>query len=128
MFTPWVVLVVLLVACSPDELDYSYDDLPSGDPVRGSSVFIQPIDGGTSCQSCHAVDSEQSKTGPSLQDYGTLASQRIKQQSAEEYTFRSILRPSEHIVQGYSNVMPSNYAQKLSRQEIADLIAYLLTL
>jgi hypothetical protein len=78
--------------------------------------------------SCHAVGPEPSKAGPSLQDYSTLASQRVKQQTAEDYTFYSILRPSEHIVQGYSNVMPSDYAQKLSRQEIADLIAYLLSL
>ncbi len=49
-------------------------------------------------------------------------------QSAEEYTFYSILRPSKYLVQGFSNVMPSNYEEKLSQQETADLITYMLTL
>ncbi|WP_162909861.1 c-type cytochrome [Aggregatilinea lenta] len=120
-------VTALFTACSPGELDFSYRDLPPGDPTRGADLFTQSIDGKASCLQCHAVGTGQS-AGPPFQAYAATASQCVKQQSAEEYTFYSILRPSKHIVQGYSNIMPSNYAKKLSRQEIADLIAYLLTL
>jgi hypothetical protein len=120
-------IITLLMACSPDELGFSYGDLPPGDPARGAELYAQPIDNSASCLSCHPIDGGQS-AGPSLQGYGAAAEQRVKQQSAAEYTFYSILRPSKHITQGYSNVMPSDYAKKLSRQELADLIAYLLTL
>lgn len=122
-----LIVVLLAVACSPEELEFSLDDLPSGDPSRGAELFSQPIDGGASCLNCHALDGGQS-AGPSLQGYVAIARERVKRQSAEDYTFYSILRPSKHIVQGYSNTMPGDYDRKLSRQVIADLIAYLMTL
>jgi mono/diheme cytochrome c family protein len=122
-----LLVLALLVACSPEDLDFSYDDLPPGESARGADLFAQSIDGGASCSSCHALDAGHS-AGPSLQGYGATAAQRVKKQSAEEYTFYSLLRPAKHMVRGYSNVMPGDYAKKLSRQEIADLIVYLLTL
>ncbi len=119
--------VALLAACAPDELEFSYSDLPPGDAARGAELFSQPIDGGASCLNCHALGDGRS-AGPALQGYGAAAGTRVKRQSAEDYTFYSILRPSKHIVQGYSNTMPGDYDQKLSRQVIADLIAFLLTM
>jgi|SRR5690606_12687277 mono/diheme cytochrome c family protein len=122
-----MLIATLLAACAPDDLDFSYSDLPPGDPVRGAEVFSQPVDGGASCLTCHVLDEGRS-AGPSLQGYGAIAAGRVERQSAEDYTFYSILRPARHIVQGYSNTMPGDYEQKLSRQVIADLIAYLLSL
>lgn len=109
-----LVIAALLAACSPEELEFSYSDLPPGDAVRGADLYSQPIDGGASCLSCHALGEGQS-AGPSLQGYSATAGERVKGQSAEDYTFNSILRPSKHMVQGYSNTMPGNYDQKLSR-------------
>lgn len=119
-------IVALAAACSPKDLGFSYSDLPPGDAVRGADVYAQPIGGGASCASCHPLGDSRG-AGPSLQGYSAVAGQRVRGQTAEQYTFDSILRPSKHLVQGWSNIMPSDYAEKLSRQEIADLIAYLMT-
>ncbi|MBN1563436.1 MAG: cytochrome c [Anaerolineae bacterium] len=121
VFVVLLIAAALLSACSDDPLGYSYKDLPTGDAARGATVFT------ARCASCHALD-EGRGPGPSLAGYGATAGSRVKNQSAADYTFNSILRPSKHLVQGFSNVMPSDYDEKLSRQEIADLIAYLLAL
>ncbi len=116
-----------LIACSPEPVGFSLGDLPQGDVARGAQVFAQPADGGPSCASCHALSSARG-TGPGLEGYAAAAARRVTGQSAAQYTFESIVRPSKHIVQGYSNLMPGDYAKKLSRQDIADLIAYSMTL
>lgn len=122
-----IALALVLLACRPEELDFGVSDLPEGDAVRGAALFAERIDGAAACSSCHALDAGQS-SGPSLAGYAEVAGDRVSDQDAAEYTFTSILRPAKHIVRGYSNVMPDDYADKLSRQQIADLIAYLLTL
>lgn len=128
-----IVLLVLIplalgvIACQPEDLGFDVNDLPTGDAARGAQIFDQSINGASSCSACHAVNGG-AKSGPSLENYGAVAADRVKDQDAETYTFTSILRPAKHIVQGYSNVMPSDYAEKLSRQDIADLIAYLVSL
>ena len=115
------LVVGVLAACAPKALDYSFADLPTGDIEQGAALFAD------NCLSCHPLDSGQA-TGPGVADYGNTAGTRVSGQSPEEYTFNSILRPSKYMVRGYSNVMPSDYDDKLSQQDIADLIAYLLSL
>lgn len=114
------------MGCSRNEPDFTVSDLPPGDPSHGAALFTQSI-GGSSCASCHPLDGSRS-AGPSLAGYGATAARRVSGQTAEQYTFDALLRPSGHLVQGFSNVMPSNYSELLSRQDIADLIAYLLAL
>jgi mono/diheme cytochrome c family protein len=121
------LLMIVLVACSPEELDFAYDDLPPGDPARGAELYVRSSGGSASCQSCHSLDGVKG-AGPPVDGYAGAAGERVEGKSAGVYTFESLLRPSKHLVRGYSNIMPSDYADKLSRQEIADLIAYMLTL
>lgn len=115
----------LLAACSGD--DVAVDELPAGDAARGEHLFAQSVDGAPACSSCHTLDGT-SGAGPSLQGYATVAAGRQSNTSAESYTFTSIVRPAAHIVSGYGNIMYSQYERRLSAQQIADLIAYLLTL
>jgi mono/diheme cytochrome c family protein len=122
-----VPVALLLVACAPEDLPYQFDDLPAGDAQRGATLFGQSVNGAPACVSCHTLDGGAA-AGPGLEGYGEVAATRVKGQSAGEYTFYSILRPAKHIVRGYSNVMPADYAGKLSAQDVADLIAYLLSL
>lgn len=126
-FLAGLVLVVVLASCRRDDLPYSLDDLPDGDPGRGAVLFAEVIDGAPACSSCHAVEGRES-SGPSLEKFGSMAGERVDGQSAEEYAFDSILRPAKHVVRGYSNVMYSDYGDRLSQQDTADLIAYLLSL
>jgi mono/diheme cytochrome c family protein len=121
------IAVFLLAACSPADLDFQYSDLPQGDAGRGKDLFAKSINGTVACSNCHTLSGGDT-AGPTLQDYGPTAASRVEGQTAEEYTFYSTLQPSKYLVAGFSNVMPSNYDEKLSKQEIADLIAYMLTL
>ncbi|HAJ05063.1 MAG TPA: cytochrome c oxidase subunit II [Chloroflexi bacterium] len=46
----------------------------------------------------------------------------------EDYLRNSILYPGDQIVSGYQNLMPANYAEILSADDITDLIAYIKTI
>ena len=47
---------------------------------------------------------------------------------AREYLFRSITQPGEFLVEGFSDLMPSNIGDKLDEEELEAVIAYLMTL
>jgi hypothetical protein len=66
--------------------------------------------------------------GPGLQNYSQIAADRVADQTAREYTYHAIVNPSDYVVSSYSNLMYAQYEEALSDQELADLIAYLLTL
>ncbi len=83
-------------------------------------------DGAPACSTCHLLEG-RGGAGPSLAGLGAAAGARVRGQSAEEYIYNSIVRPARHIVQGYSNIMYNSYDEKLSAQQIADLITFLLS-
>jgi cytochrome c553 len=122
-----MALLVALVACKKAEPQLKLEDLPAGEATRGAALFEQGVRGATACSKCHRTDSVD-QAGPGLQGIGGRAGQRVDGQNATEYLFESILRPARYLVTGFSNLMPSDYATKLSAQQVADLIAYLLTL
>lgn len=101
--------------------------LPQGDPERGAALFGQQISGAQACTTCHSLDGSAG-IGPTVQGYGAVAATRVGGESAEEYTYHAIVQPIRYIVPGYPNVMYALYDAVLSEQQIADLIAYLLTL
>jgi hypothetical protein len=48
--------------------------------------------------------------------------------SAEEYLIESVVLPNVFLVDGYQeNVMPANYGERLTAQDLADLLAYMLS-
>ena len=124
----WLILAVfILVSCSKGEPGTAFKDLPEGDTVRGAALFTQTINESPACNSCHRTD-DVTQTGPGLADFSSRAEERDDKLSAAEYTYYSILRPSRAIVTGFSNVMYSDYEEKLTPQQIADLIAFVLSL
>ena len=53
---------------------------------------------------------------------------RVEGQSAVEYLRTSIIDPNTYIVEGFQpNIMPSNFGEKLTLQDMADLLAFLKT-
>jgi cytochrome c553 len=119
-----ILVLVSLAACSPSEgVDIS--GLPEGNVTRGEALFQETINGSPACSTCHNIN-DVKLVGPSFAGYGTIAETRVEGQSAAEYTYQSIVRPADHIVDGYGNLMYTQYQSKLSEQEIADLMAYLL--
>jgi len=119
-----IVSVFFFTGCASNA--GSFTDLPAGDAERGAMLYTENINGAPNCASCHSLEGER-LVGPSFAGYSTVADSRVERQSAEEYTYDAIVRPAIHIVDGYSNLMYSEYGSKLAEQELADLIAFLLT-
>ena len=127
LMTFFALLTLALAACSGGTSEAAEDGLPPGDSARGAALFTQTINGAPACSTCHTVDGSAS-TGPSLQGLAARAATRLADTPAEAYAYESIAHPAAYIVNGFGNVMYNQYAQRLQPQQIADLIAYLLTL
>lgn len=117
-------------ACSADAPRIAFDELDFGlaDAGSGEKLFNQSNREAPACAACHSVSGESSGIGNSLAGIADVAAERVAGQSAEEYLYWSILRPGRHLVAGYSNIMYAAYEDSLEAADVADLIAYLLTL
>lgn len=94
--------------------------LPAGDPANGAILFTEQ-----GCTACHSLDGTR-LVGPSLQGIGQRAASRKAGYEAELYVRESILLPCEVVVEGFTCVMPQDFGERLTAQNLADLIAYLL--
>ena len=123
-----ILLLLVLAACDDGKSKIPYSDLPdTGDPVSGVNIFNTEVKGAAACSACHPVSGEDTGS-PSLFGYAARADERVQGQDAREYTFWSIVEPGQHIVDGFGNAMYNEYDEKLTPQQIADMIAYLLRL
>jgi mono/diheme cytochrome c family protein len=107
--------------------------LPEGDPDSGESLAA----GTLGCTGCHVL----AAVGPAWQETGDLpglatrAAQRIEQpdytgsaSTPEQYLIESVVLPNVFMNEGYAEgVMPNNYAERITLQEMADLLAYMLS-
>jgi mono/diheme cytochrome c family protein len=96
----------------------------SDDPVvRGQTVYTE-----SGCGGCHTLGTiSAGVVGPPLTNIGTEAETMVEGQSAEEYITTSIIDPNNFIVEGYPpDVMPKNWGEVLSEEELSDLVAFLL--
>lgn len=121
-----IVVVSLLVLAGCSSSSSSFDNLPEGDAANGELIYYETVNGAPACSGCHTLTDEP-LVGPGLAGYSTVAATRVEGQSAEEYTYNAIMRPSTHLVEGFGNLMYSEYGTKLSEQDTADLMAFLLT-
>jgi nitric oxide reductase subunit C len=111
----------------------------SDDPVAlGESLFHAAPPG---CAACHSTMPGVALAGPSVANMAARAETIVRSEeytgaaeTAEGYIRESILEPSAHIVPGelYAvngvSVMPHNYDEMLTPEEIEHLVAYLMTL
>ena len=98
--------------------------LPTANPVHGGELARQ-----NGCSACHSLDEGVKVVGPSWYNLANNAATRIAGKSAPLYLYHSITLPNQHILEGFlPNLMPQTYADQLGEQDMADLIAYLLTL
>lgn len=107
-------------------------ELPQGDPAAGEALAAS-----LGCTACHVA----APTGPAWPPteneagIGERAITRFTQSdytgnaaSAKEYLFESITLSNLYLVPGYAEgLMPNNYGDTLSDQDMADLIAYMLS-
>lgn len=91
---------------------------------RGKALFNDPNVG---CFLCHAVGGSGGTRGPDLSHVASAAAKRRPAMSAEDYLRESLLTPGAYVVSPYDNLMPP-IAQRLSPEELDNLLAYLLSL
>ncbi len=112
-----------------------------GNVENGRTIFNQQYDtsvGPWICASCHSVDENQQRlVGPPMWGIYELAAQRAEDAGVADevaYIHESINMPQAYIVPADAggeypqNLMPPNYEELFTEQELDDLTAYLLTL
>jgi len=120
----WVFLAIaglalVLGACGPSE-----------EVLAGEEIFQVGVEaeGGMACSMCHLLDGLGSNAPP-LNGIADRAGNEVTGLSAEEYLHQSIVDPNAHLIEGYDLVkMPENYGEKLSEEDIGNLIAFMITL
>ncbi len=128
-----VVLLLVLAACGGQarSVDKS-SKLGQGDPEVGKELFnkTQQLTGAPTCSTCHVINpGEEEIVAPNLSGIALRAEQRVPDQSAEEYLYASIVDPYAYVINGYQDsIMVRNYSDLLTEQQLADLVAYLMTL
>jgi mono/diheme cytochrome c family protein len=102
-------------ASAPDLGDPNAEPTPvPGDTPeeRGKNLFT-----GMGCVGCHMIDGQGGAVGPELTNVIS---------KGEEYVHESIVQPNAVIAEGYQpNLMPQNFSQRMSEENISDIIAYL---
>lgn len=94
----------------------------TGDPVNGQSLYSAQ-----GCAGCHAGGI----VGPATEGTWTrIEEERLQDPAlagytALEYAVESIVHPNQYIVPGFSATMPTYFGERLTVQQIGDLIAYL---
>ncbi len=101
-----------------------------GDPEMGRRLFFEEVPGvNVGCRLCHSLEPGVRLVGPSLAGVATRAAQRVPGLSAEEYLYQSIVDPDAYVVPGYpAGTMPPDAQERLTEEQIQDLVAFLLTL
>jgi len=134
VFVSLAVLIFAMQACSfgtgrsgkagtVDELKAKFDTLPVGDAARGEQIFFT--------QPCHVCHTDQT-VGPAFPGDPPLAVRAATRRSAYSaglYLYESIVEPNAYAVSGFQkDIMPNEFGGTLTDQQLADLIAYLMTM
>jgi len=111
------------------ELDYQ-DAALGSDPAAGRRLFYENSLGtNAGCRICHSLEPGVRLVGPSLAGVATRAETRVPGMSAKEYLRQSILDPDAYVVEGYpAGQMVPHLGDILSKEQVDDLVAFLLTL
>jgi len=132
-----LILILIVVACGGgDGKDQEpTEEAPSiggtaGDSASGEDLFNQTVIGSQpGCVTCHSLTPDKVLVGPSLAGIADRAGSRVSGKSAEQYVHESIVNANAFVVDGFpEGVMPARLADELSDQQLADLVAFLLTL
>jgi mono/diheme cytochrome c family protein len=131
----FLMLVLVVVACGGGNADDQKEEPApasgvSGNAANGEGLFSQSTIGSQpGCITCHSLEPDKVLVGPSLAGVAARAGSRVSGQSAEDYIRESILNTDAFTVDGFAaGVMPAALADGLSEQQLADLVAYLVTL
>ena len=130
----FTVVVLMLTALALTACGGGGSSTEGPDIAKGEQLYNQATLGSNSaegCASCHKFDaSEGDETdAPFTAGTATKAEGRVPGLSAEEYILESIVNPDAYVVEGFNaGDMYQTWEAELSEQEMADIVAYLLTL
>jgi mono/diheme cytochrome c family protein len=99
-------------------------DTVSGDPINGQVLY----NGDLGCSGCHL--SNPPIAPPTQGTYTRIEDERLKDPALagytpEQYIVESIVQPAHYVVPNYQNIMLNNFGDRLTLQDLADLIAFL---
>lgn len=94
--------------------------LADADPARGEELVAE-----YGCNACHA-GGNAGVVGPGHAQVTEMAAERREPLSAAAYVYEAILYPDRHLVDGWADIMPNNYDERLSDDELGHIMAYLL--
>jgi cytochrome c len=104
----------------------------TGDPKRGEDIFRHGINDAPACANCHSVNPKSKNAGfalaPNLSGLAERAGSRVAGEDAQHYVYQSITDPTAYVVSGFQPIMYGGFAKKLTQQDIADLMAFVLSL
>ncbi|MBE2184354.1 MAG: cytochrome c [Anaerolineae bacterium] len=120
-----IVLITASTEVNPEMTPENYNQrgaqlVAMGDAVNGEALLAPKT-----CATCH--HSGVGSVGPAFDGIADIAATLRPGFTAEGYLLQSILDPGAYIYEGYQNVMPA-LNSILSDQELADIMAYLMTL
>lgn len=99
-------------------------DTVYGDPINGQLLY----NGDFGCAGCHTGDAPVGP--PTAGTYTRVDKERLSDPLLADYTVQqylveSIINPAHYLVPGYQNVMINNFGDRLTLQDLADIVAYL---
>lgn len=108
----------------------------AADPANGEIVFTTQHDtdkGPWACATCHSVTPNELRVvGPGLWNVSVRGAEHDPNGDALAYIHQSIVEPNAFIAPGDPpyppDLMPQNWAEVLTPQELNDVIAYVMTL
>jgi cytochrome c len=100
-----------------------------GDPVRGKDLFENGANNAPPCKSCHTITSGHVMfaLAPNLKGIAERAATRVPGMSAAQYIEDSIRNPADYLVSTFRPIMYPYFAKDYNDQDIADLVAFLMT-
>ncbi len=107
-----LITALVLAACGGDAAD--------PDVARGQRIFTEH------CVACHSLSPDVVIVGPSLAGVATRAASSGLE--PRDVLRQSIVQPQAIITEGFSNLMPPDFEQKLAQADLEALLSFLLTL
>ncbi len=127
LLVPFVALALAAAGCggektiaaAPETVEGTIEQatVAEGDPAEGETIFAEVAQ--PSCGSCHTYGAagSESETGPNLDE-------SLEGKDAQ-YIYDSIVNPSAEITEGFQDIMPKDYGEQLTDEQLADLVAFL---
>lgn len=126
--------IIMIVQFSNPPNVGSIPETPSAQSYRGRVdallAMAQPENAETviskySCNACHREG--QGVIAPLFDGLAARAADRRPPMPADAYIYEAIVFPGAFVVEGYNDLMPPDFGTRMTDQELADVLAYLLT-